>query len=171
MTRRTVLLLTTLAGITGLALPATIDMPRALIWNASASVPVGLYRVMSIDALHVGDVAIILLPESLAVDLAKRRALPKGVRLLKPIAALAGQIVCREGARITIDGSLAGVALERDSRSQPLDVWKGCRTVRWTEVFVMNTDEPASFDGRYFGTLPMSSVVGRAVPLWIFKEH
>lgn len=35
----------------------------------------------------------------------------------------------------------------------------------------MNTDEPANFDGRYFGILPMSSVMGRAVPLWTFKKH
>lgn len=94
MMRQAALLLTALVSIAASALPAAIDVPRALIRNARASVPVGLYRIMPIDPLHVGDVAVIVLPEPLAVDLAERRALPKGVPLLKPIAALEGEIVC-----------------------------------------------------------------------------
>ncbi|WP_200146827.1 S26 family signal peptidase, partial [Novacetimonas hansenii] len=31
----------------------------------------------------------------------------------------------------------------------------------------MNTHEPRSLDGRYFGPLPVSSVIGRATPLWV----
>jgi type IV secretory pathway protease TraF len=38
------------------------------------------------------------------------------------------------------------------------------------EVFLMNWDEPASLDGRYFGPIPLHAVVGRAVPLWTFEE-
>ncbi len=34
------------------------------------------------------------------------------------------------------------------------------------EVFLMNPTAPDSLDGRYFGPLPASSIVGRAVPLW-----
>jgi type IV secretory pathway protease TraF len=35
----------------------------------------------------------------------------------------------------------------------------------------MNWDEPASLDSRYFGPLPLTTVVGRAVPLWTFEEE
>jgi len=35
----------------------------------------------------------------------------------------------------------------------------------------MNRDEPASPDGRYFGPLPGTAIVGRAVPLWRFEEE
>jgi type IV secretory pathway protease TraF len=34
----------------------------------------------------------------------------------------------------------------------------------------MNWNEPASLDGRYFGPLPRSAIVGRAAPLWTFAE-
>lgn len=37
------------------------------------------------------------------------------------------------------------------------------------EVFLMNRDEPASLDGRYFGPIPASAIVGRAQPLWTFE--
>ena len=34
------------------------------------------------------------------------------------------------------------------------------------DVFLMNPGVPDSLDGRYFGPLPASSIIGRAVPLW-----
>lgn len=35
------------------------------------------------------------------------------------------------------------------------------------EVFLMNRDTVDSFDGRYFGPLPLTSIIGRAVPVWV----
>ena len=63
-----------------------------------------------------------------------------------------------------------GAARERDRRGRPLPVWQGCRLVAEGEVFLMNWDEPASLDGRYFGPIPSSAIVGRAEPLWTFEE-
>ena len=34
------------------------------------------------------------------------------------------------------------------------------------EVFLMNPTVPDSLDGRYFGPLPVASIVARAVPFW-----
>ena len=34
------------------------------------------------------------------------------------------------------------------------------------EVFLMNPGVPDSLDGRYFGPLPASSIIGRAAPVW-----
>jgi type IV secretory pathway protease TraF len=63
-----------------------------------------------------------------------------------------------------------GVARERDHRGRVLPVWEGCHTLSGAEVFLMNWDEPASLDGRYFGPIPLHAIVGRAVPLWTFEE-
>jgi type IV secretory pathway protease TraF len=38
-------------------------------------------------------------------------------------------------------------------------------------VFLMNSDEPASLDGRYFGPIATSSIIGCAEPLWTFEEE
>ena len=143
--------------------------PR-LIWNASASVPIGLYAVQPAGVLHVTDLVVIRPPEPLASFLADRGYLPKGVPLLKRVLALPGQTVCRTDRTITVDGIAIGEALERDRRGRTLPVWRGCRTVSATEVFLMNWRSEDSLDGRYFGLLPVSSIVGRAEPLWTNEE-
>ena len=35
----------------------------------------------------------------------------------------------------------------------------------------MNRQSEVSLDGRYFGPLPATTVVGRADPLWTDQEH
>jgi type IV secretory pathway protease TraF len=35
----------------------------------------------------------------------------------------------------------------------------------------MKRDELASLDGRYFGPIPVSTIVGRAEPLWTSAEN
>ncbi|CAM5331827.1 Conjugative transfer signal peptidase TraF OS=Sphingobium scionense OX=1404341 GN=GGQ90_003448 PE=4 SV=1 [Sphingobium scionense] len=57
------------------------------------------------------------------------------------------------------------VALARDGRGRPLPVWQGCRTLRARELLMLNPDHADSMDGRYFGPLPASTVLGRATPI------
>src|SRR5262245_56367728 len=91
-------------------------------------------------------------------------------QLIKRVLALPGQTICRKGAAIIVDGIEMGMARERDSRGRLLPAWQDCRVVAHGEVFLMNWDEPDSLDGRYFGTLATSSIIGRAEPLWTFEE-
>jgi conjugative transfer signal peptidase TraF len=171
MKRRAAAIIVALCAIGLMVMPGVVGAPRLLLWNSSASVPIGLYRVLPPRALHVGDVVVVMPPDPLAATLAARGSLPSGVPLIKPIAALDGQTICRHGLRITIDGAVVGTALGHDHRGRPLAVWTGCRTLGPTDVYLMNPAEPDSFDGRYFGPLPVSSVIGRAAPLWLPKEH
>ena len=144
--------------------------PR-LIWNASASVPIGLYRMQTVSALKVGDLVAVVPPNTLAGFLAERHYLPRGVPMLKHVTAIAGQRVCRIGARITVDGKHIGDARERDHLGRTLPVWKGCRALSRGDIFVMNRDVADSFDGRYFGPLPTSTITGRLTPLWTASER
>ena len=81
-----------------------------------------------------------------------------------------GQTVCRTGRTITVDGIAMGEALDHDRRGRALPVWQGCRVIAAGEVFLMNWQSEDSFDGRYFGPLPASTIVGRADPLWTREE-
>lgn len=171
MSRRLFCTMLAVAAVLATLLPRLLGAEPRLVWNASASVPIGLYHVSPPRGLHAGDIAVLVPPEPLAGLLAARRSLPKGVLLIKPIAALAGQTVCRAGLRITIDGVAVGAALDRDHQGRPLPIWQGCRQLGPSNVFVINPAAPDSFDGRYFGVLPMSAVIGRASPLWLPKEH
>ena len=151
---------------------ATIGPKQApsLVWNASESVPVGLYRVRPAGKLTVTDLVVAIPPEPLATFLADGGYLPRGVPLIKRVLALPGKTICRKGAAIFVDGIEMGMAREYDSRGRPLPIWHDCRVVAHGEVFLMNWDEPGSLDGRYFGTLAASSIIGRAEPLWTFEE-
>jgi conjugative transfer signal peptidase TraF len=154
-------------GVGAAALPHLDDRGPWLIWNASASVPIGLYAVATVIGVDAGDLVVVRPPEPLARFLADGGYLPRGVLLLKHVAALAGQTVCRIGRSVTVDAIAMGDALERDSRSRSLPVWQGCRVIGQGEVFLMNRRSADSLDGRYFGPLPAASIVGRAIPLWI----
>jgi conjugative transfer signal peptidase TraF len=166
MTRFSCVMATCLA-VAGLGLaPHFHPMPR-LIWNASASVPLGLYAVHPAGALRRGELLVVEPPKPLAAYLAARRYLPTGIPLLKHVAALPGQTVCRINHIITVDGHVVGVALDKDYHGRPLPVWQGCLTIAAGAVFLMNQQAAASFDGRYFGSLPASTIVGHAEPLWI----
>jgi conjugative transfer signal peptidase TraF len=143
-----------------------VDPPKRLIWNASASAPVGLYRVVPVDRIDVTDLAVVMPPDELASFLDERRYLPKGLPLLKRVLALNGTEVCRTGTDIIAYGMSYGQARERDSQGRPLPVWQGCRHIVEGEAFFMNWNAPDSFDSRYFGPLPLTTVIGRAIPLW-----
>ena len=156
---------TALVGLT-----ASIKPPPKLIWNASASVPVGLYAVLPAGRPVVMQLVVVRPPEPLASFLSVRGYLPRGVLLLKHILALPGQTVCRKGRTITVDGRAVGDALQRDRRGRSLAVWHGCRVVQPGEVFLMNRQPRDSFDGRYFGPLPATAIIGRAQPIWTRGE-
>lgn len=151
---------------TALPVLVTIANPRPLvIWNASASAPLGLYALHDVGTPAVGDLVAAMPPAPLAGWMAERRYLPRGVPLLKHVAARAGQRVCRNGDRIRIDGRVVATALDHDSRGRALPVWRGCRTLGRGDIFLLNSSVRDSFDGRYFGALSASTLLGRATPI------
>ena len=149
---------------------AFVDPPPALIWNASPSVPIGLFTVHPVGQLEIADLVAIEPPELLTAFLAEREYLPRGVPMLKRVLGLPGQEVCRTDYTVTIDGIDMGMALERDSAGRDLPVWHGCRTIADDEIFLMNWQSADSFDGRYVGPLPVTAIIGRALPLWTDEE-
>lgn len=164
MKRHTILL----AGCVAAATLATLAVPvsRYAVWNTSASVPTGLYAIRGKASLHAGERVAIEPPPALRRLLATRGYLPVGVPLLKRIAAVSGQRVCRFGQGVTIDEEFVGAARARDRLGRTLPAWFGCRTLQSDELFVMNPAARDSFDGRYFGVLRMADVIGRATPVW-----
>lgn len=152
-----------------LSLLATSSIPHqrpVLLWNASASVPVGSYRTQPPRGIGMGDLVVVRPPARLAVFLDRGGYLPAGVPLLKRVAALPGQRVCRIGSTVSIDGRSVARALKNDQRGRPLPVWSGCFVLDRRSMFLLNRNRPDSLDGRYFGALASSTVVARAIPIW-----
>jgi conjugative transfer signal peptidase TraF len=165
MTRIVNLLATALSSIT-LGTSVFVESPKTLIWNASASAPIGLYLIQPADDLDITDLVAVAAPPLIAEFLSDRGYLPMGMPMMKRILALPGNTVCRDGLDIIAYRSTIGHARERDNAGRKLPVWQGCRRIGDDELFLMNFDVQDSVDGRYFGPFPRSSVIGRALPVW-----
>ncbi|WP_334147088.1 S26 family signal peptidase [Hyphomicrobium sp.] len=163
-------LITTTVAVSLLGFVSAVSFAPKLIWNASASTPIGLYSIEPARSPEVTDLVAIRAPEPLASFMVERGYIGRGVPLMKRIAALPRQRVCRTDRSITVDAVPLGDALERDHLGRPLPVWEGCRVVAAGELFLMNWQVPDSLDGRYFGPLPAADVIGRAIPLYTDED-
>src|ERR1700678_3487177 len=145
MRSRTATILMTFAAV-ALVLSTMDEATPTYIWNASRSVPIGLYQLQPVGRLAVTELVAVRPAEPLATFLDLNGYLPIGVPMLKRVLALPGQTVCRNGQTIVVDGIDVGQAQERDRRGRPLPVWQGCRVIADGDVFVMNWQSADSLD-------------------------
>ncbi|WP_413874631.1 S26 family signal peptidase [Albidovulum sp.] len=160
----------TVAATLGIAIAGFVPTAPRLLWNASASVPIGFYTVAPADRIEILDLVAVMPPEPFASFMVERGYIARDVPLLKRVLGLPGQRVCRAGRAITVDGVPLGEARDRDSHGRDLPVWQGCRTIAEGEAFLMNPDVGDSLDGRYFGPFPASEMIGHAIPLFTDED-
>ena len=92
-------------ALSALIVPAVAKPNLRLVWNVSASVPLGLYRIEPGHYPKVGELAAVRPAPTLARLMADRRYVEQGALLVKPVAAVTGARVCRQQQRITINVS------------------------------------------------------------------
>lgn len=161
---------TTAVAALGAALAIAVPTTTKFVWNVTPSVPVGLYSIAPSHRLEVTDLVAVMPPEPLASFMVRRGYIGPDVPLLKRVMALPGQRVCRTGLTITVDGVPLGDARDRDRIGRELPIWQGCRQLASGELFLMNPDAADSLDGRYFGPLADTAVIGRATPVWTDED-
>lgn len=152
------------AGVTAIAVAAWTHMPARLVWNATASTPIGLYWV-SPSVFHKNDLVFARLTSEMKNLIVKRGYLPPDMPVLKRIAASNGDQICRYGSVISINRTPVATALTTDSLGRVMPVWSGCRVLNDHEILLLN-DHPRSLDGRYLGATDKAFVIGRAQLLW-----
>ena len=155
--------------VEGLRLNTTPSMPVGL-WQVSPSVP---------ERLHHGSIVTVCLPETPTVRLGFERgyihagSCPDGLEpLVKPIAALQGDVVTVRPTGILVNGSLVSgtVQLARDSGGRILSpVRAGVYVVQPDRIWVLTGRDRRSFDSRYFGEVPTSAVQAEAHPFWVLR--
>jgi len=153
-------------GITLLGLTITFSPSPRLVWNASASAPIGLYGVTPDAAIEPGDMVIARVPEPWRMMAAQRRYIPANVPLVKRVAAVAGDEVCALGQEVFVNGRWTAERRVADAAGRPMPAWSGCARLRGRQLFLLMADSPASFDGRYFGVIDAPQLVGKARLLW-----
>ena len=163
-----------LAGVAGVWLLCAVGLRV----NGTDSEPIGIYWAV-LKAPAKGDFVFVLPPASSIFKLAKERGYlaagpsPAGTcGLIKQVAALAGD-------RVTIDQEgvwVNGVALKNsapraaDDAGRPLRAYElGDYALGSEEVLLMSDYNPASFDGRYFGPLPRTTIQSVIVSVMTWK--
>lgn len=134
------------------------------LWNRTESAPKGLY-LRGGGALRKGDWAIVSARAPAAIWIAEHEFLAPGWPIIKRVAGVPGDEICRKSERIFINSALVAVALETDSAGRELPRWSGCTTLGDGEFFLLN-DHARSLDGRYFGATKAEDIDGKAHLLW-----
>jgi len=158
--------------VLALAIASVICLPKKLIYNASASAPIGFYWIDQRPILR-GDYVYVRVPERVRDLVIERGYLPPDVPLLKRVVGLHGDRICRQFGEISVDGLVVATAKRRDGQGRKMPVWHGCHILTEQTVFLLQ-DHPQSFDGRYFGPVDRRLIIGRALRLrfsWRKREE
>ena len=97
-----------------------------------------------------------------------------GAPLLKPAVAISGDQVQVNADGIRVNGQLLpnSAARFRDHLQRPLDPWPyGTYKVEPGTVWVVSSFNSYSFDSRYYGAVPASSIRHHLRPLWTFATE
>lgn len=161
--RRSALILTGLAIAMMGAANVLVDQNR-LIWNRTESAPVGLYW-RSDGPLTLNGWAVVSASSEAAGWTSENGFTGADWLLVKRIAGLPGDEICRENETILINKSVVAEAILEASGGLSLPRWQGCHVLQDGEVFLLN-EHPRSLDGRYFGIMQDSDLQGVATLLW-----
>ena len=156
----------TLAGLGLMVLASFFNPQDRLIWNRTASAPTGLYWLND-DPFTLGRWVVVSARSDDAQWAQTQGYVGKNWPLLKQIAAVPGDEICRVDGEISVNETTIGRAKTIDSRGRSLPVWSGCQVLSEAEVFLMNP-HPDSLDGRYFGPTDLSDLDGVAALIWEF---
>jgi conjugative transfer signal peptidase TraF len=147
--------------------------------NTTGSMPRGLWRVRAGQPVERGEVVVICPPNRADIRQAARRGyIPAGPcpggyePLIKPVAALAGDVVTVTPKGVVVDGSPEAntTPLTHDATGRTLHAFPGgSYRVPHGELWLVSGHDPRSFDSRYFGAVPATNIIGVARPLWVLR--
>jgi len=150
-------------GLSAVLFSVVSPLPERLIWNRTGSVPEGLYWLS--DEPFTKGAWVVVSARSAEAQWAELHGfVGKDWPLLKRVAGVSGDEICRDGVTVLINGMPSGEALIESENGLLLPAWSGCRRVEDGEIFLMNA-HPKSLDGRYFGITSARDLEGSAILL------
>lgn len=164
-------LLATLVGVTSAAgVTAALGCALAahLLVNLTPSMPPGLYWMrLGVTSPRPQDVVAFRVPPGVRALVRERHYLPDSALLLKPVAAVAGAVVCIQRDDLRIDGEVRAHLRSVDSEGRSLPRDARCAPLAAGQVYALSPDI-RSFDSRVFGPLPLHALHATVTPLWTF---
>lgn len=167
--RRAAVIILVVAGVVALALIGACRLLASRVTlNVTTSMPAGLYWLRPGARLERGTVVVFACPPAMRALVAARHYLPATFKLLKRVAAVAGDRVCLDGDRYVVGDQLLSSIATHDHLGRPLRPFLFCGLVPDGYVFVAAHGD-SSLDSRYFGPVPIFDLTP-AVPLWTLSS-
>lgn len=147
------------------------NCPKIFIWNKTHSVASGLYMYVPLGTLSKGDYVLFYGTDDIRSIAVEREWIEEDTRFMKKIGALPGDSfkVDDRTKMFYINDSYIGMVSDKDSKGRELPHRvHGIQSV--PEGFFLPVGEsPRSYDGRYYGTQPISSIKYKVIPIFTFK--
>ncbi len=161
-------------GLIAVLLVVTVAQTFGLVWVASESVPPGLWRKVS-DRIERGSVVVFRPPNESRFRAGREAGfVPSGFgpgrlpRLVKPVAAVAGDVVEIEDDGIRVNGVLLLNTRPIEVRSELLTPYPpGRYVVREGEAWLVSIYSARSWDSRYYGPVRMTDLESAVRPVWV----
>lgn len=131
-------------------------------FNTTKSLPRGLYLVTK-KVPEVGDLVVIDLPLEVQNFLFAEGHLEFKGLLLKPIIAIRGDYVCKDGNSIVVNNQI------KLAKNKRLNLYPICRKLTKQEFFVAISNKDNSLDSRYFGPILMQNLRAVVIPISTFR--
>jgi conjugative transfer signal peptidase TraF len=145
------------------------NMPQLFVRNITASVPLGFYLILPLSALEKGDYVSFAPPEE-ALNLALERQWAKQPsNFLKTIGAMPGDFYTLTDEAIYINGRYVGPVYNSDSHGRPMPKIRGTFVVQEGHFLPIATYRTRSYDGRYYGQVPLAAIRYKVYPVLIDK--
>lgn len=139
-------------------------------YSATASMPQGFYLVVPIKQVERYDI-VEFLPPKAALDFVRNlHWIPKSGLIIKYVFAIPGDDVCVRNEAIWINGKRIGKVYRFYAFEKLLPQTKICGKLADDQYLLLSTKKARSFDGRYFGAISSSSILGRAIPIFIINS-
>jgi conjugative transfer signal peptidase TraF len=162
------------ASVAGFMLAITIArVERVRVITTDSAAPAGIYRMICLPPTR--DTLVLACLPLASARLAMARGYlgagdcPAGAEpVAKIVGALPGDTVDIESDAVAVNGVRIphSPTVARDTMGRPLEhvAW-GRHRVLFGETWLFGFNNPHSWDGRYFGAIPISNLLGRITPI------
>ncbi|MEM9243049.1 MAG: signal peptidase I [Pseudomonadota bacterium] len=132
-------------------------------YQASMSMPKGLYFVMPAKQLKRDDIVIFHPPRVAQEFLAKHPWGPPNNVLMKVVMGVPGDKVCKREHGVWINGQYIAPVFSEYAPGKALLNLAFCEILPAKHYLLMSTHVRRSFDGRYFGPVTKAEIIGKAI--------
>ncbi len=147
-------------------------LPRYVL-NLTPSIPTGIYKLdpdSKGQSFAVGDIVYFPVPKAHQSILYGRQYLALNAHLIKPVAAIERDHVCRDEGLVTVNHLAPAPVFRFDQFERPLPQITLCRALTENELFILSSYSDQSYDSRYFGPIDARDVIAKARLIVTFKQ-